>query len=85
MENNPFASVVKNIRNDSKAQVPALYRIGTVESVNPFIVNVVGIVHDNTSFYKNTLLVNFLIGDQLLLIPIEDEQRYIILCKAVSV
>jgi hypothetical protein len=85
MENNPFTSVIKSIRDDNKSQIPVGYRIGIVESVTPLIVNVVGALHDKTSLLKNNLLESFVSGEQLLLMPIEDEQRYIILCKVVNV
>ncbi len=83
MSDNPFSKIVTVIREDNKA--PAGYRFGTVTSVSPLTVDVAGNSQDDSSLLKNYALVSFEIGDRLLLIPIEDEQRYIVLCKVVSV
>lgn len=83
MNNNPFLSVVKCIRDDNKPN--ASYRLGNVVSVNPFTVDVAGTNQDISAFLKNDMLTPFNIGDRLFLVPIEDEQRYIIVCKVVSV
>ncbi len=85
MEGNPFATVVRAIRNDSKSQIPTSYRLGTVSSVLPLMVDVAGTVQDRDSLIRNSMLVSFEVGDRLLLFPIEDEQKYIIMCKVVDV
>jgi len=81
LTNNPFASVIKNIKEENK--LPVIYRIGTVVSAEPLIVEVAGINQEADALLKNDALKSFAIGDSLLLIPIEDEQRYIIICKVV--
>lgn len=81
LANNPFASVIKNIKEENKK--PVIYRIGTVVSVNPLIVEVAGINQEADALMKNQALTTFMVGDSLLLMPIEDEQRHIIICKVV--
>ncbi len=82
MEGNPFASIVQIIRDDNKA--PVFYRLGIVSSDDPLMVDVAGTTQDNSSLIKNGMMVSFEVGDRLLLLPIEDEQRYIIICKVVN-
>lgn len=84
MNDNPFSSLVEVIRCDNKAAIPVNYRFGTVISVEPLIIDVAGTVQDRASLYKNDALKSFEIGERLLLIPIYDEQYYIIVCKVVD-
>lgn len=81
---NPFMTVIKNIRDDNRAQAPAYYRLGTVTSVLPLRVDVAGAIQDDNSLLKNSDIAYFEVGNRLLLMPIEDEQRYIIVCKVVN-
>lgn len=85
MENNPFTSMVNAIRDDNKSQIAASYRFGTVTSIAPINVDVAGTMQDSDSLLKNDVLNDFELGDRLLLLPIEEEQIYIILCKVVDV
>lgn len=85
MDDNPFSNIVSIIRDDSKRQTHAHYRIGSVISVDPLRVDVAGAIQDKDTLVKNSQITNFQSADVLLLIPIEDEQRYIIICKVVSV
>lgn len=84
MEGNPYSQLIIEIRKDLLKMVPAMYRIGEVECVIPLAVRIAGIVHNSSSLLKNEVLTSFTVGDQLLLQPIEDEQRYIIICKVVG-
>ncbi len=85
MENNPFAPIVQSIRADNTRQTPAYHRMGTVKSIIPLIIEVSGTDQDSDSLLKNAVITHFDIGDELLLMPVEEEQRYIILCKVVDV
>lgn len=81
---NPFLNVIKSIREDNKTQAPAYYRLGTVTSILPLKVDVAGAIQDDSSLLKNSEIAYLEIGNRLLLIPIEDEQRYVIVCKVVN-
>jgi hypothetical protein len=59
--------------------------MGTVKSIIPLIIEVSGTDQDADSLLKNAVITHFEIGDELLLMPVEEEQRYIILCKVVDV
>lgn len=82
---NPFSSVVQEMLHYNKSKNPASFRMGTVLSEVPLKVDVAGLIHDNRSLLKNSSLNILYSGDRLLLVPIEEEQRYIIICKVVSV
>lgn len=85
MEDNPFSKIIKAIRQDNMSQIPAAFRIGTIISEEPVILDVAGTIQDEKCLLKNSLINRFEAGDKLLLVPIEEEQRYIIICKVVSI
>lgn len=85
MEDNPFSILVQRIRQDNKAQIPVSFRFGQVISTAPLKIDVAGTIQESDALLKNDALNYFEVGDKLLLIPIEDEQRYVIICKVVSV
>lgn len=82
MEDNPFSTIINVIREDNRAQTPVTYRLGTV--ITAETVEVAGNMQGKDALLKNSLISDFEVGDRLLMIPIEDEQRYIILCKVVE-
>lgn len=83
MEVNPYAELINKLREDLLSIMPAMYRFGEVISINPLKIEIGGTVQE-----KDDLLRNYSyypdIGDRVLLMPIENEQRYIILCKVVK-
>ena len=85
MNSNPFAGVIHVIREDNRVKTPTSYRIGEVKSVSPLVVNVAGTDQEADDLLKNELITSPTAGDILLLLPIENEQRYIIICKVVRV
>jgi hypothetical protein len=84
MEDNPYSVLVNNIREDIKSRTPVSYRHGRVITSNPLTVEVAGTVQESSELLKNSLLTSFTANDWLLLLPIENEQRYIIVCKVVD-
>jgi hypothetical protein len=85
MENNPFSGIINMIREDSRTLIPVNYRLGTVISTAPIIIEVAGTSQDAKAFLKNDTIIDLETGDILFLVPIEDEQRYIIICKVVEI
>ncbi len=85
MNSNPFAGVIKVIRDDNRVQSPTSYRMGEVKSASPLIVDVAGTDQEAEDLLKNDLITSLVAGDNLLLLPIDEEQRYIIICKVVNV
>lgn len=84
MEDNPYSALINNIREDIKSRTPVSYRYGRVITSNPLTVEVAGTVQESSELLKNSLLTSFTANDWLLLLPIENEQRYIIVCKVVD-
>ncbi|MCX7615624.1 MAG: DUF2577 domain-containing protein [Clostridiales bacterium] len=82
MEGNPYSILVQTLKNGEKR--PPGYRMGEIVSENPLKVEVSGTVQTSEDLLKNDALASFQKGEQVLLLPIENEQRYIILCKVVS-
>lgn len=73
------------IRADNKAQLPAGYRMGTVISADPLRLEVAGNIQEKEDLYKSSGLPVLTAGDRCLLIPMNEEQQYLIVCKVVSV
>lgn len=84
MEDNPFIKIIEQIRTDNKEHYPTTYRFGRVISINPLKVEVDSLELDKEAFMKSSQITTFELNDDVLLIPIEDEQRYIILAKVVD-
>jgi len=84
MEENPFAKIIQVIRQEYDELSRAPYRIGRVVRTDPLRILVAGLEREASDFEKNAALDFFEVGDRVLLLPDEDEQSYIILCKVVS-
>ncbi len=85
MEDNPYSTLISNIRKDMDSRQPTAFRLGSVSTSSPLTVEVAGTVQESSALLKNSHLGAFYSGDQVLLLPIENEQRYIIICKVVNV
>lgn len=85
MEDNPFLRILDYIRKESRAQIPAMYRLATVISSDPIRIDVAGTIQEGRDLLKNSMLGPLEQGDRIIVLPIEDEQRYIILCKVVDI
>ena len=90
MEDNPFLKLAGIlIPPDTAVSLPLGKVISAPNEENPDVplkVYVGGTVQEREDLLKNAALddLGFSAGDQLLLLPIEDAQRYIIICKVVS-
>ena len=84
MEDNPYIKLIKRIKAENESTYPTTYRLGTVRSIDPLKIEVDNITLDKEDFLKNSIISTFYQGEALLLIPIEDEQRYIIVAKVVD-
>lgn len=85
MEGNPYVELVKEIKNTAREQTPVAYRFGTVVSVEPLKVETSGTVQERFDLLRSNNVVGLAKGDSVLLLPIEEQQRFIILCKVVGV
>lgn len=85
MEVNPYTEFVKKLREDAANRTPVFLRFGKVTSADPLKVEVSGTIQEKTNFLKDQRITSFEKDDSLLLLPIEEEQRFIIICKVVGV
>ena len=81
MEGNPYAALVQMFRQDVGEQFPVQFRIGKVQTENPLSVDVAGALQTRESLVFTTPDSTYEQGAELLLIPIEEEQRYIVLAQ----
>lgn len=85
MQDNPYSKLVQALRQDKLDTLPATFREGKVISINPLRIEVAGNIQLKEDLKKNSGLSPLEVGDRCLLVPLEDEQQYLILCKVVSV
>ncbi len=85
MEDNPYQKLLIMIRAQASGQVPVTFRFGTVISVSPLKIEVSDTVQTADDLLKNNAIGVLNSGDSVLLVPFEEDQRFIILCKLVSV
>lgn len=85
MEDNPYVKLINRIRKENESSYPTMYRFGKVNSIEPLKIEVDSLTLDKEDFLKNSSIHTFNQGETLLLMPIEEEQRYIIVAKVVDV
>ncbi len=78
-----ISDLITKIREDTAARVPNYYTLGKVIQASPLRVEVGGTVQDSGTLMKNSSYTPTA-NDQVLLMPIEDEQRFILICKVVK-
>lgn len=84
MEGNVFNELAMRLRAEAAGQLPTMCRYGKVISTEPLRIEVAQIIHEKEVFMKDYNLPELMVGDRCLLIPMESEQRYIIVCKVVE-
>lgn len=85
MEGNPYIELINTLRKDAQERNTVYYRFGTVVNVNPLRIETSGTVQESFDLLRSNVVVGFEKGDSVLLLPIEDQQRFIILCKVVGI
>lgn len=85
MEDNPYVKILQIFRNQTKNQIPTLFRLGTVISSNPLKIDVSNTVQDADSLLKSSTLKELKAGDSVLLVTLDGDQHFIILCKVVAI
>lgn len=84
VEDNPYIKLIKRIRKENESCHPVAYRFGKVLSSDPLKIEVDSLTLDREDFLKNSNIHTFYQGESLFLIPIEEEQRYVIVAKVVD-
>jgi len=94
MPGDPYQLFIDFIRREILSLIPGGIVFGKVISApdgeapaRPLKIMVGGTIQEAEDLLKNAALdsLSFAAGDRLLLLPIENAQRYVILCKVVNV
>lgn len=94
MEENPFGTLVEAIRREAVTAAPTGLVMGKVLTwpsqaapMTPHKILAGGNTQERGALRANPTLLPYGLtsGDEVLLLPIEEAQRYIILCKVVDV
>lgn len=85
MEDNPYIKLIKRIKEEYQSNYPTTFRFGKVISIDPLKIEVDSLTLEREDFLKNSNIHTFYQGESLFLIPIEEEQRYVIVAKVVDV
>jgi len=85
LEDNPYTTFLKIIRNQSDGRMPIAFRFGTVKSASPLKVEVSDTIQAGDDLLKNNAIGELHSGDSVLLVPFDNDQKFIVLCRVVSV
>ena len=85
MQENPYSGILGLISSRAKGQIPATFMFGEVKQANPLTVTVSDTDQSGSDLMKNTVIGELKAGDTVLLIPMENNQKFIVLCKVVGV
>ena len=84
MQDNPFSKIVSIMRDNAHEVSPTSFRIGKVISEYPISIDIGGAVQKTDSLVFTTEYPSFRTGEKVLMIPIEEEQRYIVITRVVG-
>ena len=85
MEDNPYTKLLSLVKEQAAGQIPVTFRFGNVMSAAPLKVEVSSTVQSAQDLLKSGSLGELHAGDSVLMIPLEENQRFLILCKVVPV
>lgn len=85
MEDNPYTTFLRILREQASGQIPVLFRVGTVISASPLKIEVSETVQSGDRLRKNEGITELRTGDSVLLVSLDGDQTFIILCKVVGV
>ena len=77
---NGILNIIKQQNNNSSSAVA----LGKVISTNPFSISIGELFLDREDLMVNESIKNFKEGELLAMVPTTNRQKYIILCKVVS-
>lgn len=80
MQGNPYSKLVQALREDRRMSLPAVFREGKVISANPLRMEVAGNIQEEEDLIESRGMPPLEVGDHCLLVPLDDEQQYWIIC-----
>lgn len=81
MTDNPFSELINLFRKDADMRASPVWRIGTVRPDLSIEVAGLGIARERIKIADKLELKQ---GDRLVMLPYDDAQRWIIICKVVA-
>ena len=85
MQGNPYSGIINIIKKKASGQIPTLFRFGTVKSISPLTVTVSKTDQGGDSLLKNADIGELNAGDSVLLLSMDSDQTFLILCRVVGV
>lgn len=85
MQGNPYSGIIKLMQQQVNEQIPVSFRFGQVKSVSPLTITISKTDQDGNNLLKNADVGELHSGDNVLLIPFDNDQKFIVLCKVVGV
>ena len=85
MTDDPYCAILHLMREQAGRQVPAFFRFGTVASANPLRITVGGTEQSGNDLLKNAEAGELHSGDSVLLASMDSDQKFIVLCRVVSI
>ena len=82
--NNPYNGILNIIKEQNNHSSSAVV-IGKVKSTNPLSISIGELFLDSEDLMVNENIKSFNKGDTLAMIPTSNRQKYIVLCKVVSI
>lgn len=85
MEDNPYSKFLQLMGTQAAGQIPVTLRLGSVISASPLKIDVSNTVQESSDLLKNDAIGELHSGDSVLLVTLDGDQTFIILCKVVGV
>lgn len=85
MPENPYSGILNMCREEARGQIPASFLFGEVKTVNPLVITVSKTDQTGSSLIKNAAIGELKAGDSVLIVPLENNQRFLVLCRVVGV
>jgi hypothetical protein len=85
MTDDPYSAILRMMREQAGRQIPAFFRFGTVRSADPLRISVGTTEQSGSDLLKNAGAGGLHEGDSVLLASMDNDQKFIVLCRVVSV
>lgn len=80
MQGNPYSKLVQALRNDRRMSLPPAFREGKVIGTNPLRMEVAGNIQEEEDLIESRDQPPLEVGNHCLLVPVNNEQQYWIIC-----
>lgn len=85
MTDDPYCAILHLMREQADMRIPAFFRFGTVQSADPLRISVGTTEQAGNDLLKNAGIGELREGDGVLLVSMDGDQKFIVLCRVVGV